>query len=50
MAEGRGAQRQDRGAHLRVRDHLDAKDVGESRAAVAPECAKDEVLTFLVKN
>jgi hypothetical protein len=29
---------------------LDAKDVGETRAAVTPEGAKDEVFTLLVED
>jgi hypothetical protein len=32
MGERRRPQRQDWGAHLRVRDHLDTKDIGEAWA------------------
>lgn len=49
MAEGRGAEGEDRRAHLGVGDDLDAENVGEARAAVVAEGAKDEVLAFLVE-
>lgn len=50
MAEGGGAQSQDGRANQRVGDDLDAEDVGETRAAVVAEGAKDEVLALLVED
>lgn len=50
MAKGRLAKRQQRRADLGVGNNLDAKDVGEARAAVAAEGAEDEVLAFLVED
>lgn len=50
MAESRGAQSQNRGSHLRVRDDLDAKDVGQTGAALSAEGAEDEVFAFLVEE
>ena len=35
---------------MRVRDHLDAEDVRETRAAVITEGAKDEVLPLLIED
>lgn len=49
MAERRGAERQDRRAHLCIRYYLDAEDVGEAGAAVVAEGAKDEVFALLVE-
>ena len=50
VAEGRGAQGQDRGPHGGVGDDLDAEDVGEAGAAVLAVGAEDEVLAFLVED
>lgn len=50
MAERGGAQSQDGRANQRVGDDLDAEDVGETRAAVVAEGAKDEVLALLVED
>lgn len=50
MAKGGRAECQDRGADLRVGDDLDAKDVGETWAAVAAESTEDEILTLLVED
>ena len=50
MAEGRGAEREDRGADLRVGDHLDAEDVGEAGPAVVAEGAEDEIFALLVED
>ncbi|KAK5632863.1 hypothetical protein RRF57_008577 [Xylaria bambusicola] len=49
MAEGGAAEGQDGGADLRVRDDLDAEDVGKARAAVVAKGAEDEVLALLVE-
>jgi len=50
MAERCLAEREQRRADLRVRDDLDAKDVGKAWAAVAAEGAEDKVLAFLVED
>ena len=50
MAEGGGAEGEDRGADGRVGDDLDAEDVGEAGAAVLAVGAEDEVLAFLVED
>ena len=49
MAEGGRAKSENGRAYLGVGYYLDAEDVGEARAAVVAEGAKDEVLTFLVE-
>ena len=50
VAEGGGAEREDRRADLRIRDDLDAEDVGEPGPAVVAEGAEDEVFAFLVED
>ena len=50
MAEGGRTKSQDGGADQRVGNDLDAEDIGESRAAVVAEGAKDEVLALLVED
>ena len=50
MAEGRAAQCQDGGAHLRIADDLDAEDIGKAGAAVIAKGAKNKILAFLVKD
>jgi hypothetical protein len=49
MAERRGAEREDRRAHLCIRYYLDSEDVGEAGAAVVAEGAKDEVFALLIE-
>jgi len=49
MAESRRAECQNRRAHLGIGYDLDAEDVGEPRAAIVTEGAKDEVLALLVE-
>ena len=50
MTEGSAAEGEDRGADLRVRDDLDAEDVGKARPAVIAKGAEDEVLALLIKD
>lgn len=50
VAEGRAAEREDGRADLRVRDDLDAEDVGQSGSAVVSKRAKYEVLALLVED
>lgn len=49
MAEGGRAKCEDGRAHLGVGNDLYAEDVGEARAAVVAEGAKDEILTLLIE-
>lgn len=49
MAEGSRPERKDRRADLRVRDDLDAEDIGQSWAAVITKSAEDEVLALLIE-
>ena len=50
MAEGGRTERQNGRAHLRVRDDLDAEDVGQTGAAVIAKGPEDEVLSLLVED
>jgi hypothetical protein len=50
MAECGGTESQDGRADQRVGDDLDAEDIGETRAAVVAEGAKDEVLALLIED
>ena len=50
VAEGGGAEGEDRRPDLRVGDDLDAEDIGQSGSAVVAEGAKDEVLALLVED
>ena len=50
MAKSCAAQGQDGRADLGIADDLDAKDIGESWAAVVAEGAEDEVLALLVED
>ena len=49
MAEGGGAQCEDRAPDLRVRNDLDAEDICKSWSTVATKSTEDEVLSFLVE-
>jgi hypothetical protein len=50
MAEGGAAEGQDGRTNLRVRDDLDAENIGEARSAVVPEGTEDEVLALLIED
>lgn len=49
MAEGGGAQCEDRAPDLRVRNDLDAEDICKSWSTVTAKSTEDEVLPFLVE-
>ena len=50
VREGGGSQGENRGPHGRVRDDLDAEDVGEAGAAVLAVGAEDQVLALLIED
>lgn len=50
VEEARGAERDDGRTNVRIRDDLDAEDIGDTASKIVAEQTRDEHLSFLVED